>query len=208
MECMNIYKIEHNQKKVIVLLHEIYGINDHMKYYADLFCDLGYDVVCPNLINKERPFSYEREHQAYQHFTEKIVFEVAASDTKKIIEELSSIYEEIYIMGFSIGATVAWICSEIKKVNGVVCFYGSRIRNYLEIVPACPVLCIYAESEKSFEILGLVKKLVEKQVGSHVLKGAHGFADPYSSKFNKDSYEKAIAIVKKFLLKKTRNKWI
>ncbi|MFJ8260607.1 dienelactone hydrolase family protein [Rummeliibacillus sp. NPDC094406] len=199
---MNIFVIKQNQKKVVVLLHEIYGINDHMKYYANYFADFGYDVVCPNLIKLESPFSYEDEQQAYRHFTETIAFISAALESKQLIEELSSEYEEIHIIGFSVGATIAWLCSELKEVDRIVCFYGSRIRNYLEITPACSVLCIYGESEKSFDVTLLVNHLQMKRIESHILTGAHGFADPYSKEFKKDTYNKAKEIVKSFLLKK------
>ncbi|WP_397538493.1 dienelactone hydrolase family protein [Rummeliibacillus pycnus] len=199
---MNIFEIKQNQKKVILLLHEIYGINDHMKHYANYYADFDYDVICPNLIKLESPFRYDDEHQAYLYFTDTIGFKSAAFETKKLIEELSSEYEEIHIIGFSVGATVAWLCSELKEVDRIVCFYGSRIRNYLELTPACPVLCIYGESEKSFDVTLLVNQLQKKRIESHIYTGAHGFADPYSKEFKHDTYNKAKEIVNTFLLKK------
>ncbi|MGG0655765.1 dienelactone hydrolase family protein [Rummeliibacillus pycnus] len=199
---MNIFEIKHNRKNVIVLLHEIYGINDHIKYYANLFCELGcYDVVCPDLLKKDGPFTYDSEQLAYQFFTEKIGFEEAATETKKLIEELSSEYEKVHIVGFSIGATVAWLCSEMKEVDRIVCVYGSRIRIYLEMSPACPVLCMYGETEKSFDVSLLVNQLEKKDVETQLLTGTHGFANPYSKEFNRESYIKANEIIKNFLLK-------
>lgn len=42
-------------------------------------------------------------------------------------------------LGFSFGATVAWLQSGNKKIDSLVGFYGSRIRNYLEINPLADV---------------------------------------------------------------------
>ena len=124
-------------KKAVVLLNEIYGVNVHIEHYAKEFIALGYDVYCPNLLQLEQPFPYEKEQQAYAHFINDIGFEQSFAQVQNLILELKDTYKEIHIIGFSIGATIAWLCSELTAVKSVVGYYGSRIRNYLDINPEC-----------------------------------------------------------------------
>jgi dienelactone hydrolase len=101
-------------------------------------------------------------------------------------------YKNVYLIGFSVGATVAWLCSEEKLVDGIIGYYGSRIRNYMELSPQCPTLLIFPDEEKSFKVNELVAVLDGKQnVEVHQFSGQHGFSDPFSSKYNEQSAKKA-----------------
>ncbi|HEX3032871.1 MAG TPA: dienelactone hydrolase family protein, partial [Bacillota bacterium] len=77
---------------------------------------------------------------------------------------------------------------EESLCDKVVGFYGSRIRDYLEVSPQCPVLLILPDQEKSFAVESLVEelKLVET-VEILVLPGRHGFANRCAKDYSKDS---------------------
>ncbi|MGM9946160.1 MAG: dienelactone hydrolase family protein [Lysinibacillus sp.] len=186
-------------KKAIVLLHEIYGGNAHIQHYASEFNALGYDVYCPNLLQLEQPFPYEKEQQAYAHFMNEVGFQQGFDQVQNLLLELKDTYKEIHIIGFSIGATIAWLCSELEGVTSVVGYYGSRIRNYLDINAKCPVLLIYGQSEQSFDVASLVEQLITKNIQVQTFKGHHGFADPYSSHYNQQSSAQAFSHTKEFL---------
>lgn len=63
------------------------------------------------------------------------------------LRQLKQTYRQVFIMGFSVGATIAWRCSETPWCDGIIGCYGSRIRDYLELQPACPVLLLFAEQD-------------------------------------------------------------
>jgi len=168
-----------------ILLHEIYGINSHIKYYANALYEKGFDVYVPNLLQRSTPFLYEEEELAYQNFTKNIGFEKAQNHVNALITKLSKKYSQIRIIGFSIGATIAWLCSNNHLVHKVVGFYGSRIRQYTQLVPKAETILIYGEREKSFNPLDLITRLhAFPNVLVSIVEGEHGFADPYSSKYN------------------------
>ncbi|KAF6598238.1 dienelactone hydrolase family protein, partial [Paenibacillus sp. EKM208P] len=48
--------IDKKSDTLIVVLHEIYGINQHIQNFCSLLSDQGYDVICPNLLGKETPY--------------------------------------------------------------------------------------------------------------------------------------------------------
>lgn len=200
---MKVKHINTNKKSqsVIVVLHEIYGVNKYIISVCKYYKGLGYDVVCPNLLNTAKTYSYEEEQEAYKNFVENVGFKAAAEKVKSLILKLKKEYNKVFLLGFSIGATIAWILSDEDKLcHSITGYYGSRIRSYKQINPRCKALLIFSEDEKSFSIDELIGSLKEKKnVQIHVLKGSHGFNDKFSKKYNELSYEKALSLVTDFL---------
>ncbi len=48
-----------NSIQAIIVLHEIYGVNEFIKDQCQKFMEAGFDVFCPNMIHKP-PFSYDK----------------------------------------------------------------------------------------------------------------------------------------------------
>lgn len=173
-----------------------------MEFITQSFHHLGFDVLCPNLYPVDKRFSYDQEQEAYDYFINNIGFSNAAHIIQVLIKENKENYQQVFLTGFSIGATVAWLCSDKVPVDGIVCFYGSRIRDYIQIVPRCPALLLFPSEEKSFDIQALLKKLNRKEkVYIQLFDANHGFANPYSSEFCKKSFDESFRLISSMLLK-------
>lgn len=193
------FAIKQGSKRLVLLLSEIYGINDHIMSYAASYSEIGFDVAVPNFLQLKKPFDYPNEDLAYKVFTETIGFDTASEIIKCKISKLSEEYEEVHLVGFSIGATIAWICSETEGVSSVTGYYGSRIRDYLDIHPRVPALLIYGEVERSFDVEQMISKIESTNVIGVSFPAHHGFADCYSSTFHQTSCEEAWKIAIEFL---------
>ena len=193
--------IEKSSKNLIIVVHEIYGINLHMKEVCWLLSEEGFDVICPNLLKQQEPFEYSQEEAAYRNFMENVGFPDASAKVRKLLLDVKDKYEKLYLVGFSVGATIAWLCSESDCLDGLVGYYGSRIRDYLEKNPTCPTLLFFPEQEESFNVAELIVRLDEKNVELHQFSGDHGFSDPYSPKHHAQSQHEAQDRMLKFLLK-------
>ena len=192
--------IENNSDTVIMVIHEIYGLNEHMQGFCEALSKQDFDVICPNLLGRETPFDYSQEEAAYRHFMENVGFKEALHKIRDIISDVKDEYKKIFIIGFSAGATVAWLCSEEECVDGIVGYYGSRIRNYVELTPQCPALLFFPQDEPSFDVDELISALEIKSIEVHKFNGKHGFSDPYSSKYQVESAHKAFSKMMKFIL--------
>ena len=186
----------------IVLAHEIYGVNKHMEYMQKRLSKLGIDVICPNLLHRETPFTYAEEALAYQDFIQNIGFEYGVQHVNQVITKLKQRYQKVGVVGFSVGATIAWLCSENKMCDFVVGCYGSRIRNHTDIDPACPTLLIFPTEERAFDVHILVETLKKKEYKDLKLKsfpGVHGFIDSFSQNYHEVSANKALQCIDEFL---------
>ncbi|MPM65091.1 hypothetical protein SDC9_111983 [bioreactor metagenome] len=172
-----------NQQKAVILLHEIYGINQFMEDTCNEYHRQGFDVFCPDMLAGEF-FSYSEAAKAHQYFSNKIGFDFYR-EMEPMIEQLKHTYDKIFLIGFSAGATVAWRCSENNRCDGIVCCYGSRIRDYLPVQPKCPVLLLFAEQDL-FDVEGVINQLSGKnQIEIRKVQASHGFMDPYSPNYNR-----------------------
>ena len=195
-------KIIDNSDSVIIVLHEIYGINQHIQMVCEKFSMNGYDIICPNLIHLTQPFNYDLQEEAYQHFMNNIGFDSAVQQVKQVIVQAKKQYRNIYLLGYSVGATIAWLCSgEENMCNAIIGYYGSRIRDYMNITPKCPVLLIFPIEENSFNVEELVNSLENRNVNVYMLNGKHGFSNPFSKNYCVQSFEKAEKLVDSFLKK-------
>ncbi|WP_332635081.1 dienelactone hydrolase family protein, partial [Halalkalibacter flavus] len=145
-------KINKKSDKLIIVVHEIYGINQHMVDLCELLTEQNFDVICPNLLEQEIPFDYSQEVKAYHNFMDNVGFANGLHKVKNILLDFKDRYSKIFIIGFSVGATVAWLCSEEECVDGIVGYYGSRIRDCVNIYPKCPVVLFFPKVEKSFNV--------------------------------------------------------
>jgi dienelactone hydrolase len=170
------------KRNAMVLLHEIYGVNQFVKEQYKKFNEDGYDVFCPNMIDRG-PFSYEKSIEAYDFFMNNVGFEVY-KEISDFVNQLKDKYVNLFIIGFSAGATIAWRCSENSLCSGIVACYGSRIRDYTDINPICPTLLLFAK-EDSFDVHAVVCQLQDKQHLSVLeFDARHGFLDPHSKHYN------------------------
>lgn len=196
---MKVHEKKIGSKKAVVIIPEIYGINQYVKDWADFFNQQGYDAFCIDLSPGKNVFSYSEEPAAYKYFTNRIGFEVYR-EIEGCLKELRHHYEKLIIFGSSVGATIAWRLTENEYCDGMIGYYGSRIRNYLEVKPNCPCLLVFAEAEKSFDVKTILTELSEKSgVRVEVMPGKHGFCDPYGTNFHIDSCKDTLVMVEYFL---------
>ena len=203
-----------NSDTLIIVLHEIYGFNDHIAGLCKDLSEAGYDVICPDLLDGKPTFGYEQIEEAYLYFMNFIGLEAAAKLVTFLLRQEEASYKRIFLMGASVGATVAWMCcgdsarqddefqggASLAKCTGAICLYGSRIRDFMEIAPKCPVLLLFAETEEGFDPRELKEELKTKEhTETYILEGKHGFADPYSVNYSAASALEAKMIVRGFL---------
>ena len=77
------------------------------------------------------------------------------------LNQLKDRYDNVFIIGFSVGATIGWMCCENPLCSGIVACYGSRIRDYTDMNPSCPTLLLFSK-EDSFDVHGMVCQLQDK----------------------------------------------
>lgn len=185
--------------KAVILLHEIYGKNHFIDMQCEKFKNLGFSVYCPDFYNN-KVFDYGEIEAAYTYFYENVGLNAYYS-IWNLVDELKLKYEDVYIVGYSVGATLAWRCSENPNCTGIIACYGSRIRDYLSVKPKCPVLLMFAKKD-SFDVTSVINSLKSApNTNVELFQAEHGFFDPYSVHYDaiqaKEAENKAMCFLRR-----------
>lgn len=131
------------------------------------------------------------EEEAYAFFLHTGGVEAYAKKISSVIAE----WRPDAIVAFSAGATAAWcaLAEPDLTVRLGVLFYGSRIRDYLNLRPAVPVKLIFAEHEKAFAVAPLITVLREQGVDADMVPGTrHGYMNRRSSGFDAGAMQEGL----------------
>jgi len=185
---------------VIVILHEIYGVNKHILRVCENCAEYGIDVIAPNLLQGHEPFGYDQEMMAYNYFMSNVGFASSVNQVKEVLQCARTNYKKVYLLGYSVGATITWLCTETGLCDLGIGFYGSRIRDYLAVEPKCPVLLFFPAEEKTFDVDNLILQLRNfEQIQVEKLCGQHGFADQFSRNYHQKSSIHACKAIMEFV---------
>lgn len=168
------------KKKLLIILPEIYGRNKFIEDEISYYESRGFMVVCPDYYDA---FDYEDEAEAYNLFMEKLGF--SGGWLRVMISVLSQGYENVFVLGYSVGATLAW--RQARGTKGIISVYGSRIRDYLDEKPEVPSLIILSKDEE-FEL-----------EGAYYYDAGHGFMDSYGPSYDSKLAKEARALIDEFL---------
>ncbi len=167
------------RKRVVVIVHEVRGVTENLVRLASFLTSEGFAVVLPSLYSDG--FVGSDEHASYRKFYSEVGIERALMAIGDIIEE--HVGAKISLLGFSVGATVAWLLSGNGKIDSAIGFYGSRIRNHLDIQPSADV-DLYFCREKGFDVEETIGTLnAKRNVSAALIPGEHGFysTSPFAS---------------------------
>ncbi len=115
---------------------------------------------------------FGEESEVYAFFTEKC-------GLKRYTEKLSGCLDKVSaaatLVGFSVGATAIWsIVGDERFAPGsrAACFYGSQIRDMVDVQPAWPTELIFPDAEPHFSIVDLMRSVCGKKMfialGPHI----------------------------------------
>lgn len=137
--------------------------------------------------------TFRSEQEAYQAFLAEGGIAAYAEKLQRMLEQHPQLQSAV---GFSAGASALWINSEreaMRQLRQTVLFYGSRIREYREVRPLCPVRLIFSEKEAAFNPAELVADLRQRGHQAEIVKATrHGFMNAYSSGYCVKSHTRFI----------------
>lgn len=165
----------------LVLLQELFGVNEHIRRVADGFAADGYHVVAPALFDRvERDvqlgYTAEAMDKARQ-LRATVSWEQALADVDAARRRFDPSLP-VATIGYCWGGAIAWLAAcRLPGLRGSVSYYGGGIGGLLDELPRCPVLCHFGESDHVIPLTD-VERLKQRHAGAvevHVYPAGHGF---------------------------------
>lgn len=192
----------------LVLLQEIFGINDHIRAVADSYAADGYYVVAPATFHRVKPaveLGYSdadmKEGFGYKTAVEALPAPGVLLDIQAAIEHAEE-GGKVGIFGFCWGGLLTWraACS-LKGLSAAVCYYGGGMTSPEEAArePLVPTMAHFADHD-GYIPLDSIRAFQKAQPGVevHVYPGHHGFNCDQRDSYNAEAAQLARKRTKAF----------
>lgn len=174
----------------VVVIQEIFGVNDHIRDVTERFAQLGWLAVAPALYDRWQPgftAGYTPDDIALgRGFKDK-----ANAELDKVMLDLEAgraVAAEagrVGVTGFCWGGVMTWVGACRLDFQAASCYYGAGIINTVDAKPKCPTIMHFGNKDASIPMAEVEKiKAAQPGVGVHVYDADHGFHCDQRGQFN------------------------
>jgi len=167
-------------KGAIVVIQEIFGVNQHIRALTDGFAADGYVAIAPALYDRAEKgveLGYDEEgRQAGMATREKVEWDDVVLDIIAAREAVAGA-GKVGIVGYCYGGTVTWLGACKGGFDAAVGYYGGGIHTMLDLDAGCPVQLHFGEKDQGIPLENVDKiRQAKSDVDIYVYDGAgHGF---------------------------------
>jgi len=192
--------------QAIVVIQEIFGVNQAMRSICDDFAAKGYIAICPDLFWRQQPgiqltdqsaAEWDRAMELYKGFdVEAGVRDLLA--TVGHVRAMPGCGGKVGAVGYCLGGKLAWLMAARSDVDATVSYYGVGLDAMLDevhdirmpLMLHIAALDTYTPEPVRTKILKSITR--NPVISAYVYEGAdHAFARPNGKNYNKDAADLA-----------------
>ena len=164
----------------IVVIQEIFGVNDHIRSVVDRYAAFGYRVIAPALFDRVEAgveLGYDGAGIGRgRELAGEIKWGPAMHDTTAAVQHVAAT-GPVGIVGFCFGGSVAWLAGCELPVGAAVGYYGGQIHDLNDRAPSAPTMLHFGELDHTIPLDHVEAiRAAHPDVSVHVYEGAqHGF---------------------------------
>jgi carboxymethylenebutenolidase len=183
----------------VVVVQEIFGVNNHIKRVADQYAAQGYKAVAPAMFDRiERNITLEySEVQKGIEYMQQLRWPDTLADLEAAANEARDAGSAA-VVGFCWGGTVAHVGASDLDLDAAISYYGGGVAKMLDKKPQCPIMYHFGDQDASIPMPDVEKiKKANPDSAFFVYPGAgHGFncdeRGSYSAKDAKVAFDRSI----------------
>jgi len=165
----------------IVIIQEIFGVNQHIQKVCDGFAAHGYVALAPAVFDRVEPgimLGYGQEDlERGRGIRGKIDTADMVKDVHAAVRELARAGLTVGVVGYCMGGTIAWLAAtRIQGVAAAVGYYGGGIAAAVDERPRCPVLLHFGDADASIPAEQYQRVMAaHPALPVHIYPAGHGF---------------------------------
>ncbi|MCY3883670.1 MAG: dienelactone hydrolase family protein [Gammaproteobacteria bacterium] len=193
----------------IVVIQEIFGVNQHIKDVVDGYASDGYAAIAPQIFDRSKrdvELGYQPDDMAEGL---RLAFNETSRDNALIdlqaaTEEIGK-YGRVGIVGYCYGGLLSWLsaCS-VRGLSAAVVYYGGGIAGELEGSPSCPVMMHFGELDSMIpmdQVDQIRQSLPDAEI--YTYEADHGFncdhRDSYNAEASALARKRTLAFLENFV---------
>lgn len=193
----------------LVVVQEIFGVNEHIRRVADGFGKDGFLVVAPALfdrIQRGMELGYEGEDmQKAMALLPKLDFDKSVLDVKASMDFAGRASgKKVGVVGYCFGGSMAWLAATRLNPAVAVGYYGGRIAHYVNETPCAPVMLHFGRQDAHIPAKDVEKiQAAHPEVEIYWYDAGHAFNRDVGAAYNpaaaKEARERTLSFLKKHL---------
>ncbi len=135
----------------VVIMHEAFGMNDHIRDMCGRTAAEGYLALAPALYDRvekgvEVPGYGDEDLARGRELRRGVEWEPAVADMKTVMG-LAREAGAVGVVGYCWGGSLAWLAATRCGADAAVSYYGGQIVQFIDERPGCPFLAHFAEHD-------------------------------------------------------------
>ena len=191
----------------VVVIQEIFGVNQHIRAVCDRLAGEGYAAVAPALFDRAQPgfeCGYTPDEIAgARKFVANPNWDAMLRDTQAAIDELKK-EGPVAIIGFCMGGSIAFLAAtRLNGLSAAICYYGGQIAKFADEKPKVPTQMHFGEKDQGIPMSD-VEMIKQKRPDCEIYTypdAPHGFHCDERASFHETSAKLAWPRSMEFLRK-------
>ncbi len=172
---------EGRPKGAVVVIQEIFGVNQHIREVVDGYAADGYFAIAPQIfdrVERDIELGYEEADMGagIEIAFQKLDHAKALEDLQAAIE-VASVHGKVGVVGYCFGGLLTWLAAcELEGVSAASSYYGGGVAGEAERQPRCPVIMHFGELDAHIPMSDVEKvKAAQPDLPVYVYPADHGF---------------------------------
>lgn len=176
----------------VVVIQEIFGINDHIRSVADDYAAQGYLAIAPALFDRIKPgieLGYDEDDVTEgRELKGQSDNDAALMDIEAAANAVRSA-GKVAAVGYCWGGALAWLtATRLDGISAVASYYGGGIGGFANEQPKCPVILHFGEQDHAIPMEEVQKvKDAHPELPVHIYPAGHGFNCDHRGSFEATS---------------------
>lgn len=177
----------------VVVIQEIFGVNDHIREVADGYARDGYLAIAPQIFDRvernvelgyQEPDLSRGVELAFRGLDHKL----ALQDVQAAVDAAAAA-GRVGVVGYCFGGLLTWRAAcELSSVSAAVAYYGGGIAREAERRPGCPVMMHFGEKDAHIPMTDVDSiKAAQRDVRVFVYPADHGFNCDHRASYHEES---------------------
>src|SRR6202161_3280540 len=193
----------------LVVVQEIFGVNQHIRSVADRFAQEGFYAVAPALFDRvQRNLELTdagEDMQKGMAAAQKINIDDAVKDVDAALRyAVKETGKPAGVVGYCYGGTLAWLSATRLSAGAAVGYYGGHIARFAEEKPRVPVMLHFGKQDAHIPETDVAKvKAAHPEVEIYWYDTGHAFNNDtranYNEKASKEALTRTLAFFNRYL---------
>jgi carboxymethylenebutenolidase len=132
------------RKGGVIVLQEIFGLDEHIRRDVDRWASLGYEAIAPSLYDRREPdFTAHHDEAGIKAG----VAHAMGSPIDQVLADIAAVRDrlasagKVFVVGYCYGGSLAWLAAgRLHGLSGASSYYGSMVQANAGLKPLCPTI--------------------------------------------------------------------